>query len=292
VEEAIRLRKSRDAAQAHVDELRRRIIDVSSEHWEVATAELELETALNVLTKVKDKVTKKESAMGITARQQLHQLLKSPFLVKKMNARALKTRIRERLRARKFELDRLERSYRKQRSGMSCIINLIYLVMNLMPSLEQRVNEHTQDSVKRRDPGITELARRYNKLCDDMQRLIQQKRAPRSSVAPLKIKMEGLFDLDVDDDIWLDIGLGYDEENGDDSIPPLWLSNDNVREGIRALLDRDRCREESARILEERNAMQQWFNEEWRVVHASMGRGNSFYQSIPLPSNRVERSRC
>jgi hypothetical protein len=114
----IRLHKSRDAAQAHVDDLRRRIIDVANESWEIATAELELETALNVLSKAKGKVTKKESAMGLTARQQLHNLIKSPFLAKKMNARALKTRIRERLRARKFELDRLERSYRKQRSGM------------------------------------------------------------------------------------------------------------------------------------------------------------------------------
>jgi hypothetical protein len=119
VEEAIRLRKSRDAAQAHVDELRRRVIDVSSEHWEIATAELELEGALIILAKAKAKVTKKEIEMGVTARQQLRHLLKSPFLAKKMNARALKTRIRERLRTRKFELDRLERSYRKQRSGTS-----------------------------------------------------------------------------------------------------------------------------------------------------------------------------
>jgi hypothetical protein len=85
--------------------------------------------------------------------------------------------------------------------------------------------------------------------------------------------MEGLFDLDVDDDIWLDIGLGYEEQ--DDTIPPLWLSNDQVRTGIRALLDRDRCREDWARIVGERNAMQEWFNEEWRVVHASMERGKS-----------------
>jgi hypothetical protein len=101
-----------------VDELRKRIIDVSSKYWEIATAELELETALNVLAKATSKVTKKESSMGVDARQELHRLLKSPFLGKKMNARALKMRIRERLRARKFELDRLERSYRQQRSGM------------------------------------------------------------------------------------------------------------------------------------------------------------------------------
>lgn len=265
-----------------MDELRTRIVDVSSEHWEIATAELELETALTVLSRARARVSKKESAMGITARQQLHHLLKSPFLAKKMNARALKTRIRERLRARKFELDRLERSYRKQRSGMLIILEGACLPIDLLlnTSAEQRINEHTQDSVKRRDPGISELARRYNKLCDDMQRLIQQKKAPRNSVAPLQIEMEGLFDLDVDDDIWLDIGLGYEEEG--ETIPPLWLSNDMVRAGIRAVLDRDRCREDRERVLAERNAMQEWFSEEWQVVQVSMDRGKSNIYLIAL----------
>lgn len=141
-------------------------------------------------------------------------------------------------------------------------------------AIEERINEHTQDSVKRRDPSIAELARRYNKLCDDMQTLIRQKKAPQNSVGPVKIEMEGLFDLDVDDDIWLDIGLGY-EEDDDETIPPLWLSNDMVRTGIRAMLDRDRCREDRARILGERNAMQEWFSEEWQVIHASMDRGTT-----------------
>ncbi|KAE9384417.1 hypothetical protein BT96DRAFT_960902 [Gymnopus androsaceus JB14] len=185
-QEALRLRKSRDAALDY-----------------------------------EGKVKRKEDSLGVTAKQQLRHLIKSPFLTKKMNARALKTRIRERLRSRKFELDRLERSYRKQRS-------------------EQRINEHTQDS----------LTRKYNRLCDDMDTIIRQNKAPRNAIAPVKIEMEGLFDLDVDDDIWLDIGLG---------APPLWLSNDDVRAGIRAMLDRDRCLEERKRLLDERSAMQEWF---------------------------------
>ncbi|KAE9383043.1 hypothetical protein BT96DRAFT_770065, partial [Gymnopus androsaceus JB14] len=196
-------------------------------------AELELETAVQTLRKAEIRLKKKEEALGVTARQQLQHLIKSPFLTKKMNARALKTRIRERLRSRKFELDRLERSFRKQRS-------------------EQRINEHTQDSVKRRDPGIAELTRKYNKLCDDMATLIRQKKAPRNAISPVRIEMEGLFNLDVDDDIWLDIGLGYDDDDdnggGIGSAPPLWLSNDNVRAGIRAMLDRDRCLEERKRL--------------------------------------------
>ncbi|KAF9059474.1 hypothetical protein BDP27DRAFT_1238734, partial [Rhodocollybia butyracea] len=75
--------------------------------------------------------------------------------------------------------------------------------------------------------------------------------------------------LDVGNDIWLDIGLGYEEE----TIPPLWLSNDMVCAGICALLDQDQCREDKAQILGEQNAMQEWFSEEWMVVDASLNRG-------------------
>lgn len=104
-----------------------------------------------------------------------------------------------------------------------------------------------------------------------MATLIRQKRAPRNSIAPVKIEMEGLFDLDVDDDIWLDIGLGYgDDDDGNSSVPPLWLSNDKVRAGIRAMLDRDRCLEEQKRLLDEQSAMQEWFSEEWTVVTTAM----------------------
>ncbi|KAJ3816555.1 hypothetical protein F5880DRAFT_1619187 [Lentinula raphanica] len=251
VEEALRLRKSRDTAQDHVNGLRKRIIDISSEPWDIATAELELESAIQVLRKAQARVTKKENTLGVDEKHQLRSLMNSPFLMKKMNARALKIRIRERLRSRKFELDRLERSYRKQRS-------------------EQRINELTQDSVKRRDPGISQLASRYNRLCEDMDTLIQRKKAPQNSVAPIKIDMEILFELDVNDDIWLDVGLGYDDDEQDGTVPPLWLSNDNVRLGIRAMTDRDRCLEEQARLLKERSALQIWFSEEWQVINAAI----------------------
>lgn len=116
-------------AQALVDDLRKRIIDTSSEPWDAATAELELESAIQGLRKAQARVTKKENTMGVDAKHKLRTLLKSPFLAKRMNACALKIRIRERLRSRKFELDRLERSYRKQRSGK--LFNIKHDVISL-----------------------------------------------------------------------------------------------------------------------------------------------------------------
>lgn len=58
-------------------------------------------------------IQRKHAALGLDERAQLSRLAKSKFLQLRMNARALKQRIRDRLRQRKFELDRLERSYRQ-----------------------------------------------------------------------------------------------------------------------------------------------------------------------------------
>jgi hypothetical protein len=72
---------------------------------------------------------------------------------------------------------------------------------------------------------------------------------------------EGLFQLDVDDEIWLDISLGDDE-----GPTPAWLGDENVRLGIKTLLQWDRCVEEEARLKKELGALQQWMKEEWMCV--------------------------
>lgn len=92
--------------------------------------------------------------------------------------------------------------------------------------------------------------------------MIEQKHAPAGAVAPQIIEHDGLFKLDVDNDIWQDLGL--DDEH--DGTPPLWLSNESVREGIKAMLEYDRCVEEEIRLMKERCAMQEWMMEEWACV--------------------------
>jgi hypothetical protein len=100
-----------------------------------------------------------------------------------------------------------------------------------------------------------------------MESLIRSRKAPVGSIAPLKIEMAGLFALDVNDDIWQDTGLDDEDPT---SEPPLWLSNMDVRDGIRRLLELDRCREEESRIKKERRTMQEWFSEEWNVVNEAI----------------------
>ena len=101
-----------------------------------------------------------------------------------------------------------------------------------------------------------------------MAQLIEEHRAPQSAVAPEPIKSDGLFKLDVDDDIWQDIGLEDDISVGGESShsPPVprWLGDESVRSGIKAQLTVDRCKEELDRLSLERCILQQWMQEEWK----------------------------
>ncbi|KAJ7788530.1 hypothetical protein B0H14DRAFT_2398355, partial [Mycena olivaceomarginata] len=74
---------------------------------------------------------------------------------------------------------------------------------------------------------------------------------------------KGLWKLDVDDVIFQDVGLD-DGDNASDE-PPLWLCDEQVRAGIKALLELDRCEEEDAHLHRENEALRVWFAEEWKV---------------------------
>ncbi|THU88323.1 hypothetical protein K435DRAFT_580048, partial [Dendrothele bispora CBS 962.96] len=256
VEETLHLRNAVDVLRQRVQSLEQVLLSPQTPAYQKAMTTDDLTKAREQLHTAIVKMNKQERSLGIPEQAQLKHLTNSAFLTKRMNARAVKTRLRERLRARKFELDRLERSFRKQRS-------------------EQQLHQHTRDAVQRREPGISALATKYNKLCDEMCELIRQRKAPRFAVAPVKIERGTLFDLDVDEDIWQDVGLG-DESS---STPPLWLCNEQVRKGIRAMLEVDRCREEMKRLESQRRSLQEWFVEEWKVLLEAIQRTgeNSIY---------------
>ena len=103
-------------------------------------------------------------------------------------------------------------------------------------------------------------------MCYDMTKQIKEKKAPKKSMAPVLIDCEHLFSLDVDDDIWQDIGLDEHESE----VVPGWLGDEKIREGIKALLTVTRCAEELARIKRECTALQEWSREEWQAINAAI----------------------
>ncbi|KAI6043824.1 hypothetical protein EDC04DRAFT_2890526 [Pisolithus marmoratus] len=104
-----------------------------------------------------------------------------------------------------------------------------------------------------------------------MAALIHQGKAPQGSIAPVLIPRDALFKLDMDDDIWQDAGLGDDTGR----LAPAWLADENVRSGIRSLLELRHCEEEERCLLHERRTLMEWFSEEWsHMKRAREGSGD------------------
>lgn len=96
---------------------------------------------------------------------------------------------------------------------------------------------------------------------------IKEHKAPSNAVVPRSIPMDNLFNLDVDDAIWDNIGLGDSDNLAE---VPLWLSDEQVRTGIRGILLWDQCNEELTRLKRELSVLGEWFREEWETVVLAM----------------------
>ncbi|KAJ7850425.1 hypothetical protein B0H14DRAFT_3137678 [Mycena olivaceomarginata] len=134
-----------------------------------------------------------------------------------------------------------------------------------------KLHAHTESAVKRREPTITKLVTEYNKLCAQIAKLIRDANTPSGSMAPIPIPPKGLWQVDVDDTLFQDVGIDNDTDE-----PSPWLSDEKVRAGIKALLELDRCDEEDTRLQREKLALQVWFREEWEIItEAIKGAGTS-----------------
>ncbi|KAF9067812.1 hypothetical protein BDP27DRAFT_1364621 [Rhodocollybia butyracea] len=128
---------------------------------------------------------------------------------------------------------------------------------------ERKLHNHTESSVKRCNPGIQSVAQQFNQLQVRMATAVKARRAPSNAVVPRPILMDKLFDLDDDDAIWDDIGLG----DSDDLVEvPLWLSDEQVRTGIGGILLWDCSVDELQCLRYELSVLGEWFQEEWDTL--------------------------
>ncbi|KAF8180298.1 hypothetical protein K438DRAFT_1603033 [Mycena galopus ATCC 62051] len=246
VEEVILLRKRVDALFEKVTMLQDACVDPKSTAHVALYAETHIGSAHQTWKDEQAKLRRLEQQLGVSDATALQKLRHSDYYAARMNAKVLKERLRERLRERKFELDPIERSFRRMRS-------------------ENQRNDHAGAAIKRRAGTVLSTVKEYNKLCGDISILINAQKAPDGAIAPLPIPTKGVFQLDVDDAIWQDVGLD------DDTTAAGWLVNKAVRAGIRAMLQKDRCEEEAPHLRREQKHMRIWFAHEWAVVSELIG---------------------
>ena len=100
---------------------------------------------------------------------------------------------------------------------------------------KKNLRTQASSAIRRWEPGILKLVSNYNTLCHQLAAMINR------GCAPL-------------------------EDNHYNSKSPHWLSDDDVRNGIWAQLELDRCLEEEEWVKAERCAIQEWFMEEWVCI--------------------------
>ncbi|KAH6901151.1 hypothetical protein BKA70DRAFT_1437036 [Coprinopsis sp. MPI-PUGE-AT-0042] len=208
-----------------------------------------IETRQSLDAKERDvnrQIETRRGKLGVPETARLKRLLNDKYLSLLVQTKALKGRLCTRLQTRRFELERLDRAYQRGAAND-----------------ERKLHGHLQSQINRHQTGILSTLSRYNSLCNEMAKLVQAGKAPKGAIPPVPLARENLFSLDVDDPIWDDVGL-HDEE--DDADVPLWLSNEEVRAGIKALLIVERCEEELARLKTECSALHQWVRDEWDLL--------------------------
>lgn len=129
--------------------------------------------------------------------------------------------------------------------------------------LDHSTRQHIRDALNRCVAGHTDLVKKHNAL---QHKLAKLPKPHPNSIVPPPIDLDTVSKLDVDSDIWMDIGLDDPDEFG--GTIPDWLGDDHTRSGIRAMHDVENCQAELDRCYQERTTLQTWFTEE----HAATAR--------------------
>lgn len=115
---AIALRNAVEAEQAHLDSCKEALDAVDDDDDDALEEAREaLKESRATLKKTRDRLRRHEEALGVEEQSELKKQTKTKYFQLRYDARAKKIRLRNLLRARKFEWDRVERSSRRQQAS-------------------------------------------------------------------------------------------------------------------------------------------------------------------------------
>ena len=130
-----------------------------------------------------------------------------------------------------------------------------------MTSSGTKLHQQTRKAISKRQPALMNAIRKFNTYCGELKALYDPLwliPLPR----PLSTKLAELrADQSLMEDVWI--------KPADDQVP-LWLEDQNVRQGIRGLLKRDRCIEEHCRLGMESDNLCRWYGTELAAVELAL----------------------
>ncbi|KAK0244954.1 hypothetical protein EDD85DRAFT_963291 [Armillaria nabsnona] len=159
-------------------------------------------------------------------------------------ARDLKINIRKRAIGTFFEWDRLD-----QATG------------GREQALGTKLHQQTRKSISRRKPALLAAIRKFNGFVGELEHLAAEKQIQFPLPRCLSTDLAHLKnDDDLLQDVWIQTAA---------SEVPAWLTDVDVRRGIRAMLQLDRCLEERRRLGREADNLLTWFKRELIALEIS-----------------------
>src|SRR5258706_1104123 len=154
-----------------------------------------------------------------------------------LNLCILKDQLLHKLHSRKEELQQLDRHHN------SCIV-------------DQSLHAHVTKAVKNRLSGIEVTLKKYNGRLKQLSQLQGKGGIVKDAWLPPPLEKDGLYKLDVDQDIWCD----YDPSQFDEL--PLWMVDPSVKEGIPLAQMVMNCHSEVMCCGAEKANLHRWLQEE------------------------------
>ena len=125
-----------------------------------------------------------------------------------------------------------------------------------------REHVQTKHNVNRRKTIIDRDIKQFESIREQIKKLIDLGRAPANASVPQSLINQRIWDLGVDDPIWSDPAL---YAGGDDV--PRWMYDTTFKAGIRAVLQLDRCSEESERLESEMEGFISWVADRFNLLN-------------------------
>ncbi|KAG1851783.1 hypothetical protein C8R48DRAFT_810421 [Suillus tomentosus] len=159
-------------------------------------------------------------------------------------ARDLKMNIRKRAITSFFEWDKLDRA-----------------VGGAQQALGTKLHQQTRKAIAKRQPALLTALRKFNTYCERLEASYDPSWGiPLPSPLPTKLaELRG--DPSLMEDVWITPSTGQ---------VPRWLEDADVRDGIRALLKRERCREEQKRLGTEADNLCRFFGDELAALELAL----------------------
>ncbi|KAG0705805.1 hypothetical protein DFH29DRAFT_980739 [Suillus ampliporus] len=133
---------------------------------------------------------------------------------------------------------------------------LDHAVGGAQQALGTKLHQHTRKAIAKRQPALMTAIQKFNSYCERLDSLYNLSWGIPLP-APLPTKLTELHnDPRLMEDVWITLSVGE---------VPRWLEDSHIRDGIRALLKRDRCEEEQIRLSIEADNLCRFFGEPFAV---------------------------